>query len=119
MSKNKNKIGMSWKKGQSWKRLDGAEAKPLSEYLDESIMYWIIFRRSKGLRVLQKLFMKKTLVTFQENKPSEGRAESIEFKASRGWLEKKILISSVLTSCLLSFMFNESKRKKNMNLLRL
>ena len=31
------------------KRLDGAETKPLSENLEESITDWIILRRLKGL----------------------------------------------------------------------
>ena len=63
--KNKNKIAslMSMKKGQLGKRLDGARTKPLTENLEESIMNWIIFRRSKGLRVSQKLVMKKALLT--------------------------------------------------------
>ena len=54
---------MSMKKGQLGKRLDGARTKPLTENLEESIMNWIIFRRSKGLRVSQKLVMKKALLT--------------------------------------------------------
>ena len=32
--------------------------------------------------------MKKALLTYQEMAPSEGRVESVEFKASREWLEK-------------------------------
>ena len=34
--------------------------------------------------------MKKLLSTYQGIAPSEGRVESIEFKASRGWLEKDL-----------------------------
>ena len=87
-NKEKNKNKMSMKKGQLKRRLDGAGAKSLSENLEESIMDWIIFRRPKGLRVSRKLVMKKALLTYQEMAPSEGRAHSVEFKASRGWLEK-------------------------------
>ena len=32
--------------------------------------------------------MKKPIFTYQEITPSESRAASVEFKASRGWLEK-------------------------------
>ena len=83
--KNKNEIAslMSMKKGQLRKRLDGAGAKPLSQNLEEIVMIRIIFRRSKGLRVSQKLVMKKAVLTYQEMAPSEGRAVSVEFKASR------------------------------------
>ena len=84
--KNKNKIAslMSMKRGQLRKRQDGAGVKPLSENLEESIMDWIIFRRLKSLRVSRKLVMKKALLTYQEIAASEGRAESVKFKASRG-----------------------------------
>ena len=51
-------------------------------------MDWIISRRSKGLQVSQKLAMKKALSTYKEITPKEGRAESVEFKGSRGWLAK-------------------------------
>lgn len=51
-------------------------------------MDWIISRQSKGLQVSQKLAMKKALSTYEEITPSEGRAESVKFKGSRGWLEK-------------------------------
>ena len=32
--------------------------------------------------------MKKALLTYREMIPSEGRAGSVEFKASKGWLQK-------------------------------
>ena len=32
--------------------------------------------------------MKKAFLTYQEMTPSEGRADSVESKASRGWHEK-------------------------------
>ena len=88
--KNKNKIVslMSMKKGQLRKQLHGVGAKTLSGNLEENIMDWIIFRRSKGLRASRKLVMKKVQMTHQEMAPDEGRAEIVEFKASRGWLEK-------------------------------
>ena len=72
--RNKNKIVslMSMKKGELRKRLDGAQAKPLNKNLKESIMNWIIFKRLIGLRVLGKLVMKKTLLTYKEIAPSEG-----------------------------------------------
>ena len=82
--KNKNKIAslISMKKRQLRKRLDSVGAKPLGENLEESIIDWIVFRRSKGLQVLLKLVMK----WHQEMAPRESRAESVEFKASREWL---------------------------------
>ena len=85
-----NKIAslMSMKLGQLKKRLDGARAAILSENLRESMMGWIIFRELKGSRVSRKLAMKKALLTYQEMALSKGRAESVEFKVSRGWLEK-------------------------------
>ena len=78
---------MSMKKGKLRKRLDGGGAKPLSTNLEERIMDWIAFRRSKGLRVSRKLVMKKAQLTYQEMSPNEDRAENVEFKASRGWLD--------------------------------
>ena len=69
---------MRMKKGQLRKRLDGAGVTSLSE----------IFRQCKGLRISRKLVLKKALLTYQEMAPSESRAESVDFKTSRGWLEK-------------------------------
>ena len=79
---------MSIKKEQLRKQLDCAGTKLWSENLEESIMSLTIFRRLKGLRVSQKLIMKKPIFTYQEITPTESRAESVEFKASREWLEK-------------------------------
>ena len=49
-----------------------------------------MIKRVSSLRVSRKLVMKKLLSTYQGIAPSEGRVESIEFKASRGWLEKDL-----------------------------
>ena len=100
--KNKKILSLiSTKKGQR------SGTTPLSKNPEESIMDWIIFRRSNVLRVSRKLVMKKALLTYQEITPIEGRAKSVEFKVSRGWLQKfmrhlkKILIRSLLNSCLI------------------
>ena len=69
--RNKNKI-VSLMSIDLRKRLDGAQAKPLNKNLKRRIMNWIIFKRLIGLRVLGKLVMKKTLLTYKEIAPSEG-----------------------------------------------
>lgn len=80
---------MSMIKGQLRKRLDGARTKPLSKNLEENIMNWINFRWSIGLRI-EKASYKKNTIGIQEIGPIEGRAEIVELKASRVWLEKFI-----------------------------
>ena len=63
--------------------LGGGGRKTKLTELEDSLLEWVLNRRSNGLHVSRKLIMRKTLFL----KESDKHCLTEEFTASRGWLE--------------------------------
>ena len=69
-------------------RIGGGGRKPLSEEMEETLLEWIIERRSKMLRVLRKIVRKKAVIIYGDLKRIDPDRFDEKFEATNGWLFK-------------------------------
>ena len=69
-------------------RLGGGGRKPLSEEMEETLLEWIIERRSKMLRVSRKFIRKKAVIIYGDLKCIDPDRFDEKFEATNGWLFK-------------------------------
>ena len=69
-------------------RLGGGGRKPLSEEMEETLLEWIIERRSKMLRVSRKIIRKKAVIIYGDLKCIDPDRFDEKFEATNGWLFK-------------------------------
>ena len=99
------------------------ELNPLSKNLKESIMDWKVLWKKHYWHTKKwhpvKAELKLLNSKHQEDSLKNLCAIIVYLWGKKHLYLKKILISSLLNSCLISFMLGESKRSKSMKLLRL
>ena len=69
-------------------RLGGGVRKPLSEEMEETLLEWIIERRSKMLRVSRRIIRKKAVIIYGDLKRIDPDRFDEKFEAINGWLFK-------------------------------
>ena len=69
-------------------RLGGGSWKPLSEEMEETLLEWIIERRSKMLRVSRKIIRKKAGIIHADLKCIDPDRFDEKFEVTNGWLFK-------------------------------
>ena len=68
--------------------LGGGGRKPFSEEMEETLLEWIIERRSKMLRVSRKIIRKKAVIIYADLKRVNPDRFDEKFEATKGWLFK-------------------------------
>ena len=69
-------------------RLGGGGRKPLREEMEETLLEWIIERRSKMLRVSRKIIRKTAVIGYGDLKLIDPDHFDEKFEAANGWLFK-------------------------------